>query len=53
MRRFTEEDLTLRDAAGREYPPRRLAVKLTDTVIRSIGVVCLLVTIGLLWEAFH
>ena len=52
-RRITEEDLTLRDAAGTRYPPRRLSVKLADTVARSIGVVVVLVAIGLVWEAFH
>jgi hypothetical protein len=53
MRRITEDDLTLTDATGRRHPPRRLAITLTDTVIRSIGVVALLVCIGLIWEAFH
>jgi hypothetical protein len=52
-RRISEEDLTMTDAAGRRYPPRKLGVKLTDTVIRSVGVAFLLVAIGLLWEAFH
>ena len=52
-RRITEKDLTLRDEMGTEYPPRELGRKLTDTVIRSIGLVFLLVFIGLLWEAFH
>lgn len=52
-RRITEDDLTLRDAAGSPYPPRRLGLKLADTVVRSTGVVVLLVMIGLAWEAFH
>lgn len=53
MRRITEEDLTLRDATGRPTPPRVLALKLADTVVRSVGVALLLVAIGLVWEAFH
>ena len=52
-RRITEDDLTLRDATGRRYPPRRLGLKLADTVVRSIGVVVILVALGLAWEAFH
>jgi hypothetical protein len=52
-RRITEEDLTLRDELGVEYPPRDLGRKLADTVFRSLGVVFLLVAVGLLWEAFH
>ena len=52
-RRITEDDLTLRDATGVAYPPRKLGRMPADTVIRSIGVVVLLVCIGLLREAFH
>ena len=52
-RRITEEDLTLRDATERPYPPRRLALKVADTVVRSVGLVLVLVAIGLVWEAFH
>jgi hypothetical protein len=53
MRRVTEEDLTLRDATGKRFLPRPLAVKLTDTVVRSVALAVLLVGIGLVWEAFH
>lgn len=53
MRRITEDDLTMRDATGKPFPPRPLAVKLADTVVRSTGLVVLLVCIGLIWEAFH
>lgn len=52
-RRITEDDLTLRDATGEPYPPRPLALKLADTVVRSAGLVLVLVAIGLVWEAFH
>lgn len=53
MRRITEEDLTLTDASGKRFPPRPLAVKLADTVVRSAGLAVVLVGIGLIWEAFH
>ncbi len=53
MRRITEDDLTLRDATGRRFLPRPLAIKLADTAARSVGVALLLVAIGLAWEAFH
>ena len=53
MRRITEDDLTLRDATGRRYPPGPLARKLLDTVLRSVGLAFLLVAIGLAWQAFH
>lgn len=52
-RRITEEDLTLRDAMDEPYPPRPLALKVADTVVRSAGLVLVLVAIGLAWEAFH
>lgn len=53
MRRITEDELTLRDAAGAVYPPRALARKLTDTIVRSVGVGVLLAAIGFAWDAFH
>lgn len=53
MRRITEDDLTLSDATGRRFPPRPLAVKLADTVVRSAALAVVLVGIGLIWEAFH
>lgn len=53
MRRITEDDLTLRDATGTPFPPRPLARKLADTVVRSVGVGLLLTAIGLVWEALH
>lgn len=53
MRRVTEDDLTLRDAMGKRYPPRPLAIKLADTVVRSAALVAVLFAIGLIWEAFH
>jgi len=52
MRRINEEDLTLEDAAGTRYPPRKLAGKLADTVVRSLLLVGILYLIGLAWEAF-
>lgn len=53
MRGFTRDELRIRDATGRVYPLRTLAVKLADTAARFVGVALLLVTVGLLWEAFH
>ena len=53
VRRLTEDELTLRDATGRPYPPRPLAHKLLDTVVRSVGVAFLLVAIGLVWQAVN
>jgi hypothetical protein len=52
MRRITEEDLTLEDAAGTRYPPRKVAWKLADTIVRSLLLVGVLYLIGLTWEAF-
>lgn len=52
-RRITEDDLTLRDAMDTPYPPRPLALKILDTVVRSAALVLVLVAIGLIWEAFH
>lgn len=52
-RRITEDDLTMRDAMDRPYPPRRLALTVADTVARSAALVLVLVAIGLVWEAFH
>ena len=53
MRRITEDELTLTDATGKPFPPRPLAGKLADTVVRSAALAVLLVGIGLVWEAFH
>ncbi len=53
MRRITEEDLTVRDATGRDYRPRAVAIALADTVARTIGVGVVLFAIGLIWQAFH
>jgi hypothetical protein len=51
MRRITEEDLTLVDATGERYPPRVVAWRLLDTLVRSLLLVGILVLIGLCWEA--
>jgi hypothetical protein len=53
MRRITEEDLTIREPDGTPHPPRVIAVKLVDTILRTLIVVGLLVAVGLLWGAFH
>ena len=53
MRRITEEDLTLSDATGRRYPPRAVAVKLADTIIRTLLVVGVLYAIGAIWQLVH
>lgn len=53
MRRITEDALTITDARGRRYPPRPLALKVAETVARSIAVAGVLACIGVIWEAFH
>jgi hypothetical protein len=50
MRRPTEEELTVVDAAGTPYPPRGVASKLLDTTIRTLILVAALYAIGLGWE---
>jgi hypothetical protein len=52
VRRITEEDLTLVDAAGDRYPPRLLGARLLDTLVRSLLLVGVLFLIGLCWELF-
>jgi hypothetical protein len=52
MRRITEEDLTLVDATGERYPPRLIAARLLDTLVRTLLLVGILFAIGLSWEAF-
>ena len=52
MRRLTEEDLTIVDGRGRRHPPRPLAWKIAETVVRSLAVVGVLYLIGLGWETF-
>ena len=54
--RFTgisEDRRSLEDANGRLYPIRAVAIKLTDTIVRTVGLVLILFAIGLIWEAFH
>lgn len=53
MRRITQEDLTVRDETGRVYPPRAVAAKLADTIVRTLGVVAALFVIAALWEALN
>jgi hypothetical protein len=50
MRRPTEEELTVIDAAGTPHPPRRVASKLLDTTIRTLVLTAALFVIGLAWE---
>jgi hypothetical protein len=52
LRRITEEDLTLVDAAGDRYPPRLLGPKLLDTLLKTLLLVAILVVIGVCWGAF-
>jgi hypothetical protein len=49
VRRITEEDLTLVDATGERYPPRVVAARLLDTLLRTLLLVGVLVLIGLCW----
>ena len=41
------------DARGRVYPVRVVAVKLADTIARTLLLVGTLYLIAALWEAFH
>jgi hypothetical protein len=52
LRRRMEEALTIEDGAGTRYPPRKVAWKLADTIVRSLLLVGVLYAIGLTWEAF-
>lgn len=45
--------IELRDAAGTRYEPRALAVKLADTILRTLVVLGLLYAIAGLWELFN
>ncbi|WP_217913193.1 hypothetical protein [Miltoncostaea marina] len=51
MRRLTEGDLTIVDGRGRRYPPRPLAWRIAETVVRSLAVVGVLYLVGLGWGA--
>jgi hypothetical protein len=52
LRRTIEEELTLEDATGRRYPPREVAWKLADTIVRTLLLVGILYAVGFTWEAF-
>ena len=50
IRRPTEEELTVVDAAGTPYPPGKVAWKMLDTTIRTLVLTGVLITIGFGWE---
>ena len=50
---MTEDRRALVDARGRVYPVRELAVKLADTLVRTLFVVAALYAVAGVWELFH
>ena len=50
---ITEDRRAFVDARGRVYPFREVAVKLADTLVRTLVVVGLLYLIAGVWELFH
>ena len=50
---MTEDRRALVDARGRVYPFRLLAVKLADTLVRTLVVVAILYAVAGAWELFH
>ncbi len=50
---ITEDRRAFVDARGRVYPFREVAVKLADTIVRTLVVVGLLYLIAGVWELFH
>ena len=50
---MTEDRRALVDARGRVYPFRELAVKMADTIVRTLLLVAALYGVAGLWELFH
>jgi hypothetical protein len=50
---MTEDRRALVDARGRVYPFRELAVKLADTLVRTLLLVAALYAVAGVWELFH
>jgi hypothetical protein len=50
---LSEDHRSLEDATGRLYPIRGVVIALTDTLVRTVGLVLILVAIGLIWEAVN
>ncbi len=53
MRTMTEDRRGLMDARGRVYPFDVLAVKLADTIVRTLLVVALLYGVAAVWGLFN
>jgi hypothetical protein len=53
VRTMTEDRRALIDARGRVYPFRELAVKMADTIVRTLVVVAALYAVAGVWELFH
>ena len=50
---MTEDRRALVDARGRVYPFRVLAVKMADTLLRTLLVVAILYAVAGVWELVH
>ena len=53
MRRITKEDLTIVDATGERYPPRRILKGLVATIVLTLFLIAILYVIALLWAVFN
>jgi hypothetical protein len=53
VRRITKEDLTIVDATGEEYPPKRVFKGLVATILLTLLLIAILYGIALLWAIFH
>jgi hypothetical protein len=50
---MTEDRRGLVDARGRVYPFRTLAVKLADTIVKTLLLVAILYGVAGVWELVH
>lgn len=53
MRRITKEDLTIVDATGERYPPRRILKGLIATIVLTLFLIAILYGIALVWAVFN
>lgn len=53
MRRITKEDLTIVDATGERYPPRRVLKGLVNTILLTLVLIAILYGVALLWAVFN
>ncbi|HTI35528.1 MAG TPA: hypothetical protein VL422_17775 [Miltoncostaea sp.] len=50
---MTEDRRAFVDARGKVYPFRTVALKLADTIVRTLLVVAMLYAVSGVWELFH